>query len=99
VVSLVTIAYTSMGGLQAVVFTDVVQTAIMFLGAILSLVLITISLGGIGATCRMVGRLTNSCRLLPVLLIGARCKCGSYSSEIDPGIGKEPSSLEIASDG
>jgi SSS family solute:Na+ symporter len=49
VVSLITVAYTSMGGLQAVVFTDVVQTAIMFMGAILSLVLITVNLGGVAA--------------------------------------------------
>lgn len=46
--ALLTIAYTSMGGLQAVVVTDVVQTVIMLAGAILSLVLITHNLGGIG---------------------------------------------------
>jgi SSS family solute:Na+ symporter len=43
----VTIAYTAMGGLQAVVFIDVVQTFIMLAGALLSLALITASLGGI----------------------------------------------------
>ena len=45
----VTLVYTSMGGLRAVVLTDVVQTAILFGGAILTLVLITHSLGGFGA--------------------------------------------------
>ena len=45
----VTLVYTSMGGLRAVVVTDVVQTAILFGGAILTLVLITHSLGGFGA--------------------------------------------------
>ena len=49
VMAVVTIAYTAMGGLQAVVFTDVVQTFIMIAGALLSLALITYSLGGIGA--------------------------------------------------
>ncbi len=49
VMAVLTVAYTSMGGLQAVVFTDVLQTFIMIAGALLSLVLITINLGGIGA--------------------------------------------------
>ena len=49
VMALVTIVYTSMGGLQAVVFIDVLQTSIMLAGAILSLAIITYSLGGVGA--------------------------------------------------
>lgn len=49
VMAVVTIIYTSMGGLQAVVFIDVLQTSIMLAGAILSLAIITFSLGGIGA--------------------------------------------------
>jgi SSS family solute:Na+ symporter len=48
VLAAVTIVYTSMGGLQAVVVTDVVQTFIMLIGAILSLILITRNLGGVG---------------------------------------------------
>lgn len=48
VLALVTVAYTSMGGLRAVVFTDVVQTFILFGGAILALVLISIHFGGVG---------------------------------------------------
>lgn len=43
----ITIVYSSMGGLRAVVFTDVAQTFILFGGAILSLVLIAKQLGGI----------------------------------------------------
>jgi len=43
----ITIAYTSMGGLRAVVVTDVVQTFIMLAGAVLSLMLVTTSLGGV----------------------------------------------------
>lgn len=43
----ITFAYASLGGLQAVVVTDVVQTFIMLAGAILSIVVITINLGGV----------------------------------------------------
>ena len=46
---LITVAYTSMGGLRAVVFTDVVQTFILFAGALLSLGLISVVLGGVDA--------------------------------------------------
>ena len=45
-VGLVTVAYTSMGGLPAVVFTDVINTFILFAGAGLALLVITTSLGG-----------------------------------------------------
>jgi SSS family solute:Na+ symporter len=43
----ITVVYTSMGGLRAVVWTDVAQTLILFGGAVLSLVFITRSLGGV----------------------------------------------------
>jgi len=49
VMAIVTIAYTSLGGLRAVVFTDVIQSAILFGGALLTIALITRQLGGIGA--------------------------------------------------
>ena len=45
---LVTVMYTSMGGLRAVVLTDVIQTAILFGGAVLMVILITVELGGVG---------------------------------------------------
>ena len=45
---LVTVVYTSVGGLRAVVLTDVLQTLIMFGGAILALIVITVQLGGVG---------------------------------------------------
>jgi solute:Na+ symporter, SSS family len=44
----VTLIYTSMGGIRAVVFTDVIQAFILFIGAILTLILITVQLGGPG---------------------------------------------------
>ena len=49
VIGAITIAYTSAGGLRAVVFTDVAQTVILFAGAILTLAVITAGLGGVGA--------------------------------------------------
>lgn len=48
VIALITIAYTSLGGFKAVIWTDVIQTVILMGGAILTLVTITISMGGIG---------------------------------------------------
>ncbi len=46
--ALVTIIYTSLGGLRAVVLTDVVQTCILLGGAVLTIVLISVDLGGVG---------------------------------------------------
>ena len=48
VLGTVTVAYTTMGGLRAVVFSDVLQTFILFGGAVLALVVITVDLGGVG---------------------------------------------------
>jgi SSS family solute:Na+ symporter len=45
----VTLAYTALGGLRAVVLADVVQTVILFGAALLTLVLISVELGGVGA--------------------------------------------------
>lgn len=44
----ITVAYTSMGGLRAVVFTDVLQTFILFGGAVIALLMITVKVGGVG---------------------------------------------------
>jgi SSS family solute:Na+ symporter len=44
---LVTVMYTSAGGLRAVVLTDVIQTLILFGGAAAALILITVKLGGV----------------------------------------------------
>ena len=49
VLGAITVIYTSMGGLRAVVLTDVVQTLILFGGAILTLVLVSVYLGGVSA--------------------------------------------------
>jgi SSS family solute:Na+ symporter len=46
---LITVAYTSMGGIRAVVLTDVIQTAILFLGAIVAIIVITVQMGGVAA--------------------------------------------------
>jgi solute:Na+ symporter, SSS family len=47
-VGVVTIAYTSAGGIRAVVFTDVAQSFILFAGAAITLAVITIKMGGFG---------------------------------------------------
>ncbi len=45
----ITIVYTTMGGFRAVVVTDVVQTLILFGGAVLTVVVVSVELGGVGA--------------------------------------------------
>ncbi len=47
--ALVTVMYTAMGGLRAVVITDLIQSAILFGAAIVTLVTVTVSLGGVDA--------------------------------------------------
>lgn len=49
VVGLLTVVYTSMGGLRAVVLTDVIQSVILLSGACLTIVLITFKMGGVTA--------------------------------------------------
>jgi len=49
VLAFVTVLYTAMGGLRAVVITDVIQSAILFGAAIVTVVTVTVSLGGVGA--------------------------------------------------
>lgn len=46
VMAIVTVIYTSMGGLKAVVLTDVIQSSVLFAGALVTLGLITWRLGG-----------------------------------------------------
>ncbi len=42
----VAVAYTSMGGLRAVVVTDLLQFILLFVGAVVSVVVVSVSLGG-----------------------------------------------------
>jgi len=49
VIGLITVVYTSMGGLRAVVVTDVVQSFILLGGAILSIIMVSIAMGGVTA--------------------------------------------------
>lgn len=44
----ITVVYTSMGGLRAVVLTDVIQSFILLGGALLAIITITYSMGGVG---------------------------------------------------
>ncbi len=47
--AVLTLLYTVQGGLKAVVVTDAIQAILMFLGAILTIVVITVELGGVEA--------------------------------------------------
>ena len=49
ILAFVTIAYTAMGGLRAVVITDMIQSAILLGAAIITVAVITASLGGVHA--------------------------------------------------
>ncbi len=49
VLGAVTVMYTAMGGLRAVVLTDVIQSAILFGSAIITVVVATIAVGGVDA--------------------------------------------------
>jgi len=46
-IGMITVIYTTMGGLRAVVFADVIQTFILFLGAILTVIVATARVGGL----------------------------------------------------
>lgn len=48
IIGVVTLGYTSLGGLRAVVLTDVIQSFILMGGALATLALVTIHFGGIG---------------------------------------------------
>ena len=49
IMSIITVIYTSMGGLKAVVITDSLQTVILILGALLTLLVIAVNLGSFQA--------------------------------------------------
>ena len=49
VLGLLTLTYSSIGGFRAVVITDTIQSVILLSGAVLTIVLISIDLGGVGA--------------------------------------------------
>jgi SSS family solute:Na+ symporter len=48
VIGFVSVTYTALGGLRAVVITDLIQTTLMFGGAILVIVMISFDMGGFG---------------------------------------------------
>lgn len=47
-IGVITLVYTSQGGLRAVIWTDVLQSGILFAGAILTVTLVSYQLGGFG---------------------------------------------------
>lgn len=48
VLGTITVIYTSMGGLRAVVLSDIIQSYILFGGVILALIIVTVHFGGFG---------------------------------------------------
>lgn len=49
ILGVITLIYTSMGGLRAVVVTDVTQTLILFGAALLTVILVTVKMGDVGS--------------------------------------------------
>lgn len=47
-IGIITLVYTSLGGLRAVIWTDVLQSIILFVGALLTIALVSFQLGGFG---------------------------------------------------
>ncbi|MCG6155595.1 sodium:solute symporter family transporter [Rubinisphaera margarita] len=58
VFSLTVVAYTSVGGFRAVVWTDMLQGIVMFFGVIALLVLVIIQVGGLGNATRTLAEIT-----------------------------------------
>ena len=48
VTGIVAVGYTSLGGLRAVVITDLIQTILLYGGAVLVIVLVSVKMGGLG---------------------------------------------------
>ena len=48
-IGVVTVIYTAMGGLRAVVLTDVIQSLILLGGALLTIIVISVNMGGVAA--------------------------------------------------
>lgn len=48
IMGMITVAYATMGGIRAVVMTDVIQAGILFAGAVGTVIYITVRMGGVG---------------------------------------------------
>ena len=59
VLTVVTCLYTAMGGIKAVIWTDVIQACLMFGGALIAIATLLVHVGGLGEVVRAVPQLTG----------------------------------------
>ncbi|PQV63086.1 transporter, SSS family [Abditibacterium utsteinense] len=57
--TVVTCIYTALGGIKAVIWTDVIQTGLMFGGALIAMFTLLSHVGGLGAVARAVPQMTH----------------------------------------
>src|SRR5690348_758508 len=57
--TIVTCLYTAVGGIKAVIWTDVIQAALMFGGALIAIATLLAHVGGLGPVLRAVPELTT----------------------------------------
>ncbi|HEX2438677.1 MAG TPA: sodium:solute symporter [Methylomirabilota bacterium] len=59
ILTIVTCLYTAVGGIKAVIWTDVIQAALMFGGALIAIATLLTHVGGLGVVLRAVPQLTT----------------------------------------
>ena len=59
ILTVVTCLYTAVGGIKAVIWTDVIQACLMFGGALVAIATLLVHVGGISAVVRVVPQLTS----------------------------------------
>ena len=57
--TIVTCLYTAIGGIKAVIWTDVIQACLMFGGAIVAMITLLVHVGGFGAVAKAVPQMTQ----------------------------------------
>ncbi|MBW3635033.1 MAG: sodium:solute symporter [Armatimonadetes bacterium] len=57
--TIITCIYTALGGIKAVIWTDVIQACLMFGGALVAMVTLLIHVGGFGAVAKAVPQMTT----------------------------------------
>lgn len=57
--TIVTCIYTALGGIKAVIWTDVIQAGLMFGGALIAMITLLVHVGGFGAVARAVPQMTT----------------------------------------
>ncbi len=57
--TIITCIYTALGGIKAVIWTDVIQAGLMFGGALIAMITLLVHVGGFGAVARAVPQMTH----------------------------------------